>query len=222
MRRSRLTLAYVSAFLVAAAVLAGCQGEREWEGDPTVTASRRGHFRPGLWDVSAGGSASLHRIENQDIDRANTVEASPQIGYFVTDRLEVLASVGIDYQDVRYKDTDAPLALKRVKQTDYAGALGLQYNLDDGGAAVPFVRVFGGAVESRREMTQTNIPLVGTATQDLDTTAPYAGFRVGIRYFVTDRISSDMGVGMKRIWYEEDFGDTTDDVSMTFGVSFLF
>jgi len=210
------------ALLCAAAVLAGCRGAQEDGLEEFVPAAQGRHFRPGMWDVAAGGSASLHRIENQQVDRATTAEASPQIGYFLTDRLEVLVAASVGFQDVRYEETDAPLALKRVKQADYAGALGLQYNLDDGGRAVPFLRVFGGAVNSRKELVQTNIPGVGTASQDLETTAPYAGARLGVRYFVSDRIANEIGVGWKRVWYEEDFGDTTTDVSLHIGVSFLF
>ncbi|HOX07970.1 MAG TPA: tetratricopeptide repeat protein, partial [Planctomycetota bacterium] len=112
------------ALLCAAAVLAGCRGAQEDGLEEFVPAAQGRHFRPGMWDVAAGGSASLHRIENQQVDRATTAEASPQIGYFLTDRLEVLVAASVGFQDVRYEETDAPLALKRVKQADYAGALG--------------------------------------------------------------------------------------------------
>ena len=63
---------------------------------------------------------------------------------------------------------------------------------------------------------------MGTARQHLETTAPYAGARVGVRYFLSARVASEVGVGWTRVWYEEDFGDTTDDVSFNVGVSFLF
>jgi hypothetical protein len=210
----------------ALAASAGC-APADQEGDfppaaaPSSDASGR-HFAAGMWDVSAGGSASIHRINNEDVDKATTIEASPQLGLFFTDRWEVLASGSVDYQDVKYKKSDAPLAVARTKQADYGGALGLQYNLDEGGKAVPFFRVFGGEVSSHRDVTQTNIPLVGEASQHLETSAPYAGFRVGVRYFMTDKISSDWGIGWKRVWYNDDFGGKTDDTSLTIGVSFLF
>jgi len=180
------------------------------------------HFAPGMWDVSATGSASLHRIDNELVDRAVSVECTPQCGYFVTDRLEVLASAGVEHSKVEYEDRGAPLQLEESRSVNYSAALGLQYNWDNESKVVPFARLFGGVLDSHRKTIQTNIPFVGTAKDEETDTAPYYGVRLGIRYFTAANISIDAGLGWKRILYDDDFGDDTDDYSLVFGCAFFF
>lgn len=195
-------------------VLAGCAGGAGAASGP--------HFSRGMWDISTSGSGSIHRAHNDDVDRAVTVEFTPQYGYFVTDRLEVLAAAGVEYQEVEYETTGAPLEVERVEQESYSAAVGVQYNLDGESPLVPFVRLYGGVVSSHRETVQTNIPLVGTASVDEEDTAPYLGLRVGVRYFTAKNIAIDLGLGWKRVWYDDDFGDETDDYSLVLGCAFLF
>jgi hypothetical protein len=198
-------------------LLSGCVGSASRpEGAGNLRLTR------GTWDISAAGSAELHSISNDQIEKAYRVEMSPQVGYFVIDRLEILAAAGLAYEKVDYDQTGAPLELALAKQQDYSVALGLQYNHDQGQSLVPFLRAFGGIVKSRREMVQDNIPLVGKATLRDETTAPFFGVRVGLRHFVSDRISADLGLGWKRVFYDDDFGNDTDDFSLVAGFSVLF
>jgi hypothetical protein len=173
-------------------------------------------------EIFVGGSGSFHYAENDQVDRMRSFELTPRYGYFVTDRLEVMGSVGAEFQDVRYKTTGAPLEVSRVKRQDYSAALALQYNHDEGGQIVPFARGFLGVVKSRTEMIQENIPLVGTAQAKDETTAMFTGMRVGVRYFMTPRLSSDVGVGWKRVFYDDDFGGDSDDYSFTIGCALFF
>ena len=219
MSRKRLLLR-PEVLLLALCVLGGCR--HGVDGGVPASSGARVHFEPGLWDFSVGGSSSLHRIENDQVDRAYTAMATPSVGYFLTDRLEAMASAAVAIQDVRYEESDEPLALKRSKMMTYGAGLGLQYNFDGDGQVVPFLRVIGGAVHSDRELRQVNAPLAGTVHLEDDTVAPFAATRVGIRYFLTDRITSDVAVGWRRTWYEESFGDTTDDISLNVGLSLLF
>ena len=195
--------------------VAGCAGSG-------VQPAAGRHFAPGMWDVSATGSASLHRIDNELVDRAVSFECTPQYGYFVTDRVEVLAAAGVEYSKTEYKDRGAPLQLEESRSVNYSAALGIQYNWDNESQVVPFARLYGGVVDSHRKMVQTNIPLVGTATDEETDTAPCYGVRVGIRYFAAENISIDAGLGWKRILYNDDFGDDTDDYSLVLGCAFFF
>jgi hypothetical protein len=206
-------------FVILAAILGGCQGYEEGADGPSGSGGR---FRRGMWDLSVSGSTDLHRASNDDVVRAVSAEGTPQIGYFLADGLEVLLAAGAEYQDARYKRRGDPLELKRVEQEDYSGALGCQYNFDTGGRMVPFVRLYGGVVESHRQTVQTNIPLVGTAEAEERDTAPFAGTRVGVRYFLTPSLTGDLGLGWKRVFYEDEMGGDTDDTSLTIGVSLLF
>lgn len=180
------------------------------------------HFAPGMWDISASGSASLQRIDNELVDRAVAVEFTPQYGYFVTNRWELLVAAGVETRRVDYRTRGEPLELVRAEQESYSVALGVQYNLDGEGPLVPFLRLFGGLVHSRKETVQANIPLVGTASIEDETTDPYLGVRLGVRYFTAENITVDLGLGWKRVLYEEDFGDETDNYSLTIGCAFLF
>jgi hypothetical protein len=180
-------------------------------------------FSKGMWDLSIAGSLKVHSIENDQIDHSTMVSMSPQVGYFFTDRLEVLVGAGVEFQDLEYNSSGAPLEVDRVRQQNYSAALGLQYNLDDGSRIVPFFRTYGGILKSRKETEQHNIPIIGTATIHDETTAPFIGVRVGIRYFlVPGKLASDIGLGWKRIFYDDDFGGDTDDTSLVIGCSILY
>jgi outer membrane protein W len=205
--------------VLAALFLAGCSGGEEKPAAPSASDS---HFRSGMWDVSISGNSNLHRISSNEMDHATTAELTPQVGYFLTDRFEVQAAIGAQYQDAHYEKHDDPLELRRAKQQDYLAALGFQYNFDNDGPVVPFVRAFGGVIDSHRRTIQTNIPMVGTAELNERDTAPYAGVRVGVRYFVTPDMTADVGLGWKRAFYDEGLGGNTDDTSLTLGVSLLF
>jgi hypothetical protein len=180
------------------------------------------YLSKGMWEVSVGGSAGVHLTESEMIDRAKTFSLGPLYGYFLTDNLEVLGVLSIEYEKVEYKTTGAPLELDYTKQTDYSLALGLQYNFISNTKVVPFVRAFSGMRNSRREIRQLNVPMVGTVTDKRETTDPYLGLRMGIRYFIAKNISCDIGLGWQRVFYDKDFGKDTDDYSLIIGCAFFF
>lgn len=175
-----------------------------------------------MWEVSVGGTTSAHGARNDLVARSYSVGLSPSYGYFVTDCIEILGAVGIDYEETVYKKTATPLELDYSKQEDYSVAAGLQYNLDGQGPVVPFVRTYIGLVNSRRAIAQRNIPVVGQASDRRKATDPYFGFRGGMRYFVDANVSCDIGLGWKRILFEKDFGGTTDDFSLVIGCAIFF
>ncbi|MHC4916520.1 MAG: outer membrane beta-barrel protein [Planctomycetota bacterium] len=214
----RLTAALVAALLIPA--VCGCSRPALEDGGADGTPGR--NFSRGMSEVFVGGSTSFHYARNDQVDRMRSLNFTTRYGYFVTDRLEVMGAVGAEFQDVRYKTTGAPLEVARVKHQDYSATLGLQYNHDRGGSIVPFARGFAGVVKSRRETVQENIPLVGTAEARDETTAPFLGCRVGVRYFLTKRLSSDIGLGWKRVFYDDDFGGDSDDFSFTVGCALFF
>jgi hypothetical protein len=123
---------------------------------------------------------------------------------------------------VEYETHGDPLEVDHTKTQNYSAALGAQYNFDNPGPVVPFIRLYGGLVKSRRETEQKNIPMVGSAEVKDEDTAPYLGVRAGIRYFLAKNIATDVGLGWKRVWYDEDFGDDTDDLSVVIGAALFF
>jgi hypothetical protein len=175
-----------------------------------------------MWEVSVGGSAGAHLIESELIDSAETFSLGPLYGYFLTDNWEVLGLLSAEYEKVEYKTTGAPLEVDYTKQTDYSLAFGLQYNFDSDTKAVPFIKAFSGMRNSRREIRQLNVPLIGTVTDKRETTDPYLGLRTGIRYFIARNISCDIGLGWQRVFYDKDFGKDTDDYSLIIGCAFFF
>jgi hypothetical protein len=186
------------------------------------SALRERYLSKGTWEVSVGGAAGAHLTESDLIDSAKTFSLGPLYGYFLTDNLELLGVLGLEYEKVEYKTTGAPLEVDYTKQTDYSLALGLQYNFSSDTEVIPFVRAFGGVKNSRREIRQLNIPLIGTVTDKRETTDPYLGMRAGIRYFIAKNISCDTGLGWQRVFYDKKFGKDTDDYSITIACAFFF
>jgi hypothetical protein len=180
------------------------------------------YLSKGMWEISVGGSAGMHLIESELIDKAKAFSLGPLYGYFLTDNLEVLGVLGVEYEKVEYKRTGAPLELDYTKQTDYSLALGLQYNFGGDTKAVPFVRAFSGMKNSRREIRQLNVPVIGTVADERETTDPYLGLRMGIRYFIAKNISCDIGLGWQRVFYDKEFGKDTDDYSLIIACAFFF
>jgi hypothetical protein len=175
-----------------------------------------------MWEMSVGGTAGTHLINNELIDRASSVSLGPVYGYFITDRLEILGALGIEYEEVEYEKTTAPLAVDYTRQSDYSLAVGIQYTLDVETQTVPFVRVFAGMINSRRVVRQINIPVIGAAKDERKTTDPYFGVRMGIRHFIAKNISCDVGLGWQRVFYDSDFGGNTNDFSLVLGCAFFF
>jgi hypothetical protein len=173
-------------------------------------------------EISVGGTGSIHHTENDQVKNFTSVEFTPRYGYFVTDRLEVMGSVGAEYEDVEYKTSGQPLEVDHAKTQFYSAALALQYNFDNGERIIPFARGFYGIGKARKETVQKNIPLVGTAEVRDETTAWFFGGRLGVRYFLHPRISTDVGLGWKRVMFDEDFGGDTDDTSVIVECSFFF
>lgn len=180
------------------------------------------HFTKGMWEMSVGGTAGIHLASNELVDKASTVSLGPLYGYFVTDKLEILCAAGIEYEEVDYKPTTAPLAIDYTRQSDYSLAAGVQYTLDAKAQTVPFVRIFAGVMNSRRVARQVNIPVIGIAKDERKTTDPYFGMRIGVRHFIAKNISCDIGLGWQRVLYDKDFGDDTNDYSMIIGCAFYF
>jgi hypothetical protein len=220
--RARAAVAGIALAVAVIAGLAGCAPQGAVDGTARQPGDGR-HFRKGMLDVSIAGSVDYHNTSNSQVDRAHNFEFKPRCGYFVTDRLELLAAAGIEYQSVEYDRKGDLLELDRVKNQNYSAALGFQYNLDSDYPVVPFVAVYGGLVKSRKEMVQTNIPpMMSTAEVKDETTAPYVGGTLGARYFVLKTLSVDLGLGYKRIMFDDDFGGDTDDFSLVVGASLLF
>ena len=48
------------------------------------------YLSKGMWEISVGGSAGMHLIESELIDKAKAFSLGPLYGYFLTDNLEVL------------------------------------------------------------------------------------------------------------------------------------
>jgi opacity protein-like surface antigen len=180
------------------------------------------HFSKGMWEMSVGGTAGVHVASNELVDRATSISLGPLYGYFVTEKIEVLGAVGIEYEEVEYEDSTAPLAISYTRQSDYSAAVGLQYTCDSKANTVPYAKVFFGMMNSRRVTRLNNVPLIGIAKDERKTTDPYFGLRVGVRHFIAKNISCDIGLGWQRVSYDKDFGDDTDDFSVIIGCAFFF
>jgi hypothetical protein len=175
-----------------------------------------------MWEISVGGTAGIHMFNNELVERGGTISLGPLYGYFVTDRLEVLGAVGIEYEEFVYEDTIAPLAIGYTRQSDYSAAVGVQYSVDSKAGTIPFGRAYFGYMNSRRVTRLNNVPLIGTAKDERKTTDPYFGVRIGMRHFIAKNISCDIGLGWQRVLYDKDFGDDTDDLSLIVGCAFFF
>jgi hypothetical protein len=180
------------------------------------------HFSKGMWEMSVGGTAGIHVASNELVEKASSISVGPLYGYFITDRLEVLGAVGIEYEEVEYEDSFAPLAISYTRQSDYSAAVGFQYSIDSEAATIPFARAYFGYMNSRRVTRLKNVPLIGTAKDERKTTDPYFGIRIGVRHFIAKNISCDIGLGWQRVLYDKDFGDDTDDLSVKIGCAFFF
>jgi len=208
--------------LLAFVMLAGTLGCAFNKATVDKAATRTGHFKKGMMESSAGGSAGIHDVSNEIVDSRLTISLGPLYGYFITDKLEVLGAFGIEYEETKYKDSISPLALDYSRQSNYSLAAGLQYNFDSAADVIPYAKVFAGLMESRIVMKQINIPFIGTAKDRRRTTDPFFGFRAGLRYFVAKNVSCDMGLGFQRVFYDDDFGENTDDWSIKIGFAFFF
>ena len=175
-----------------------------------------------MWEMSVGGTAGIHMASNELVDKASSISVGPLYGYFITDRLEVLGAVGIEYEEVEYEDSIAPLAISYTRQSDYSAAVGLQYSVDSEAVTIPYGRVYFGYMNSRRVTRLNNVPLIGTAKDERKTTDPYFGVRIGVRHFIAKNISCDIGLGWQRVLYDKDFGGDTDDFSLIIGCAFFF
>lgn len=197
----------------------GCAVNRNAAG--SLPAEGR-HFSKGMWEASVGGTAGTHLADNDLVERAFNVSLGPLYGYFITERLEILGALGVEYEEVKYEESSKPLAIDYTRQSDYSLAAGLQYSFDSESQIIPFIRVFAGMMNSKRVARQVNIPLVGAAKDERKTTDPYCGLRVGIRYFVARNISGDIGLGWQNVQYDKDFGGSTNDYSLIIGAAFFF
>jgi hypothetical protein len=173
-------------------------------------------------EMSVGGTAGVHLLNNDLVEKAGTISMGPLYGYFVTDTLEVLGAVGIEYEEVEYEDTTSPLAVSYTRQSDYSAAVGFQYSLDSKEMTIPFVRIYYGMINSKRVTRLNNVPVIGSAKDERKTTDPYFGLRIGLRHFIAKNISCDIGLGWQRVFYNKDFGDDTDDFSVIIGCAFFF